>query len=160
MKKRFGQLRAFVVGGISFFFPFFCCIWNLILKWVGLVWGTIKKNKKVRMPPVRPILQSVRQFAPPLALRLRWSAAPVCLHTLWPPLPPTFQPKSSRRPQQLPTFNARQHLIRFSIKPPSTPPPPPLPTVVSLLHYNIYIIININIILFFFTITISIRIPL
>jgi len=65
---------------------------------------------KVRVPSMRPLLQPVRQPPTPLALRLRWSTAPVCLHALRPPISTPFQSASSRRPQQLPAPHSRQHL--------------------------------------------------
>ena len=131
-KRRRGRLIGSVRCGGYYFLFFFCVVCLKSNFEMGLVsfLGNDKKTKwmniKVRMPPVRSIVQSVRQFAPPLALRLRRPTAPVCLHALWPSVPSSFQPKSSRRPQQLPTPNARQHLTEHwlwlfkKIKTPST----------------------------------------
>ena len=65
---------------------------------------------KVRVPSMRPLLQPIRQSSTPLALRLRWSTASVCLHSLRPPISTPFQSASSCRPQQLPASHSRQHL--------------------------------------------------
>ena len=73
---------------------------------------TYKQCPKVRVPSMRPFIQFVRQPTSPLALRLRWSAASVCLFAMWPPVSTPFQSASPRRPQQLPAPHARQHLKR------------------------------------------------
>lgn len=59
---------------------------------------------------MRPLIQPVRQPSTPLALRLRWPTAPVCLHALRPPISTPFQPASPRHPQQLPAPHSRQRL--------------------------------------------------
>ena len=86
-----------------------------LLKFIFLFNRFFKKSeiplpKKVRVPPMRKVLQSVRQSSTALAIRLRGPAASVRVHFVLSTVSAPVESPRSRRPEQLPASHSRQHL--------------------------------------------------